>query len=551
RKDRVGESKPMPYDVENLTVSASYNQIDHRDFEIEDAFDQNVRLGATYDYSFAPLSIEPLKNVAVLDSSAYFALLRDINFNVFPTNISASSTIFRQYNEQTFREINLPPGFLNGIPTLYQRNFLFDWQYTINYNFTKSLSLNFNSSTNRIVRNYLDEENRPDTTTDIWDGFFNTGIPNQHFQSLQVNYELPFSKVPVLEFINTTYSYTGNFQWERGSEMFRFLEDIPNLGNTVQNSNSHKINANLEMQTLYDYVGLKKRVAGTAGETIEERSRNVPTLKPAGSEEENGEDPNRLSGGDKTFNTFVGLLTAIKKIQVNYQENNGIFLPGYINDIGFLGTWKPTVGFTLGSQEEVRYLAARKGWLTLYQEFNQQYSEVENEQLGLNANVSLLEDLTIELSAGRMYSETFSENYRVVGNQYVPLTPVTFGNFNISTILIGTAFNESTAESSAVFQEFRENRLAVARRLAIESGFDPNDTDADGFPKGFGKTSQDVLLPAFLAAYSGKDADQISLGAFRDFPLPNWNLKYTGFMRIPWFQKKFKRFSINHGYSAG
>ncbi|HER40071.1 MAG TPA: cell surface protein SprA, partial [Salinimicrobium catena] len=168
RKDRVGESKPMPYDVENLTVSASYNQIDHRDFEIEDAFDQNVRLGATYDYTFAPLSIEPLKNVAVLDSSAYFALLRDINFNVFPTNISASSTIFRQYNEQTFREINLPPGFINGIPTLYQRNFLFDWQYTINYNFTKSLSLNFNSSTNRIVRNYLDEENRPDTTTDIW-----------------------------------------------------------------------------------------------------------------------------------------------------------------------------------------------------------------------------------------------------------------------------------------------------------------------------------------------------------------------------------------------
>ncbi|MEG9327115.1 cell surface protein SprA [Salinimicrobium catena] len=551
RKDRVGESKPMPYDVENLTVSASYNQIDHRDFEIEDAFDQNVRLGATYDYTFAPLSIEPLKNVAVLDSSAYFALLKDINFNVFPSTISASSTIFRQYNEQTFREINLPPGFLNGIPTLYQRNFLFDWQYTINYNFTKSLSLNFNSSTNRIIRNYLDEENRPDTTTDIWDGFFNTGIPNQHFQSLQVNYELPFSKIPVLEFINTTYSYTGNFQWERGSEMFRFLDEIPDLGNSVQNSNSHKINANLEMQTLYDYVGLKKRTAQAAGTTIEERSRNVPTLKPEGAQEEGGEDDNRLSGGDKTYNTFVGLITAIKKIQVNYQENNGIYLPGYTNDIGFLGTWKPTFGFTLGSQEEVRYLAARKGWLTLYQDFNQQYSEVENEQLGINASASLLPDLTIELSAGRMYSETFSENYRVVGGQYMPLTPVTFGNFNISTILLGTAFNESTAESSATFQEFRDNRLEVARRLAVERGFDPNNTDAEGYPVGFGKTSQDVLLPAFLAAYSGKDAGEISLGAFRDFPLPNWNLKYTGFMRIPWFQKKFKRFSVNHGYTAG
>jgi cell surface protein SprA len=368
---------------------------------------------------------------------------------------------------------------------------------------------------------------------------------------LQVNYELPFSKVPALEFISTTYSYTGNFQWERGSEMFRFLDEIPDLGNSVQNSNSHKINANLEMQTLYDYVGLKKRTVQAAGKTIEERSRNVPTLKPEGAQDEEGEDENRLSGGDKTYNTFIGLVTAIKKIQVNYQENNGIYLPGYTNDIGFLGTWKPTFGFTLGSQEEVRYLAARKGWLTLYQDFNQQYSEVENEQLGINASVSLLPDLTIELTAGRMYSETFSENYRVVGGQYMPLTPVTFGNFNISTILLGTAFNESTAESSATFQEFRDNRLEIARRLAVERGFDPNDTDAEGYPVGFGKTSQDVLLPAFLAAYSGKDAGQISLGAFRDFPLPNWNLKYTGFMRIPWFQKKFKRFSINHGYTAG
>ena len=550
RKERVGESKPMPYDIENFTVAASYNQIDHRDFEIEEAFDQNVRLGATYDYTFAPITIEPLKNVKALDSSAYFALLKDFNFNLLPTNISAGSTIFRQYNEQTFREINLPPGFLNGIPTLYQRNFLFDWQYTINYNFTKSLSLNFNSSTNRIVRNYLDEENVPDTTTGIWDGFFNTGIPNQHFQSLQLNYELPFSKVPVLDFIKATYSYTGNFQWERGSEIFRFLEDIPDLGNSVQNSNSHKINANLEMQTLYDYIGLKKKTKEQAGKTIEERSRNVPTLN---SKKEEGaqQEETGLSAGDKSYNTFIGLVTAIKKIQVNYQKNNGIYLPGYTNDIGFLGTWKPTVGFTLGSQEEIRYLAARKGWLTLYQDFNQQYTEVENDQLGINASLSFIPDLTVELSAGRMYSETFSENYRVTNGEYMPLTPVTFGNFNISTILLGTAFSESTAESSAVFQEFRENRLTIARRLAEANGFDPNNTDADGYPVGYGKTSQNVLLPAFLAAYSGSDPDKIKLDAFRDFPLPNWNLKYTGLMRLPWFKKNFKRFSVNHGYNSG
>ncbi len=553
RKERTGEDdKPMPYDIENFTVSTSYNQVDHRDFEIEEAFDQNVRLGATYDYNFAPVNIEPLRNVRALDSSAYFALLRDFNFNPLPTNISASSNIFRQYNEQKFREINLPPGFINGIPTLYQRNFLFDWQYTINYNLTKSLRFNFNSSTNRIVRNYLDEENRPDTTTDIWDGFFNVGEPNQHYQSLQVNYDLPFAKVPVLNFIKTTYSYTGNFEWQRGSQRFQTLEGIPDLGNTVQNSNTHQINANMGMQALYDYVGLTKRTPARAGSTIEERSKGVPTLD--GSQPQKRASAgagNRLSRGEKAYNTGIGLLTSIKQIQVNYQENNGIFLPGYTNNIGFLGTWNPTPGFTFGSQEDVRYYAARKGWLTLYQEFNQQYSEVENTQLNYQANLSLIPDLTIDLSGRRMYSETFNENFRVENSQYIPLTPLTYGNFNISTILIKTAFNQSTAESSATFDQFRENRIEVARRLALEAGRDPNVTDSDGFPVGYGKTNQSVLLPAFLAAYSGSSAEDAPLGAFRDFPLPNWNIKYTGFMRFAWFKERFRRFSVLHGYQAG
>ena len=33
RKERVGEKKPMPYDIENFAFSTSYNQVDHRDFE--------------------------------------------------------------------------------------------------------------------------------------------------------------------------------------------------------------------------------------------------------------------------------------------------------------------------------------------------------------------------------------------------------------------------------------------------------------------------------------------------------------------------------------
>src|SRR5690606_34965141 len=116
--------------------------------------------------------------------------------------------------------------------------------------------------------------------------------------------------------------------------------------------------------------------------------------------------------------------------------------------------------------------------------------------LNVQANLDLLPDLTLDLSAGRMYSETFNENYRVIGSQYVPLTPRTYGNFNISTILIGTAFNASSEESSATFENFRENRLEIARRLAAQNGQDPNVVDAEGYPVGYGRNNQDVLLPA-------------------------------------------------------
>src|SRR5690606_7886562 len=156
RKNRTGDKKPMPYDVENLTFSYSYNQTDHKSFEIEESLEQLVRVGATYDYAFPQKTYEPFKKNDSIFRNKYWQLLKDFNINYLPTSISASSNIIRQYNEQKFREINLLPGNI-GLPTLYRRNYMFDWQYTINYNLTKSLRFNFNASNNMIVKNFIDE----------------------------------------------------------------------------------------------------------------------------------------------------------------------------------------------------------------------------------------------------------------------------------------------------------------------------------------------------------------------------------------------------------
>ena len=579
RKNRNQESEatPMPYDIENFTFSYTYNEEEHHDFEIESAMDQSVRLGGTYDYSFNNKPIEPFKKSDSLFMGKYWQFLKDFNFNPLPSNVSVSSNIIRNFNQQKFRELNLLPGQI-GLPTLYQRNFMFDWQYTVNYNLTNSLRFNFNAANNRIVNNYIDN-GLVDNSIQIWDGFFEIGDPNQHVQSLQVNYDLPTAKFPFLKWIRATYSYQGDYQWQDGSDLFSNVE-VPSengpsvfydLGNSVQNANTHRINSNLDLTSLYRYLGIKKLtgssdegdgrsgegsnslLGGAAGKGQERESMNkrdqIMALRNASNS--NARPAKKLSPGQKVINSLIGLATSVKKAQINYLENNGIFLPGYLPSVGFGGSLRPSTGFVFGSQAEVRDLAARKGWLTIFPEFNQQYTEVESRQLDMQVNTELLDDLKIDFNASRLYSENFSENYIVEDGLYRSLTPNTFGNFNISTVLINTAFGKSDEFGSEAFDAFRSNRLTIAKRLAERFyGTTTYPVDEEGYPEGFGKNSQQVLLPAFVAAYRGSDPSKERSGILRDVPLPNWDLKYTGFMKMKWFKKRFKRFSIQHGYRA-
>lgn len=584
RKERTGEGKPQIYDVENLTGSFSYNQTDHHDFEVEDALEQTVRAGATYNYSFTPKPFEPFKKNDSIFMNKYWQFMKDLNVNYLPTNFTVSSNIIRQYNQQKFRDIDLLEGNI-GLPTLYQRNYLFDWQYTFNYNLTKSLRLNFASANNRIVNNYLDEDGFVDNSIGVWDGFFDVGEPNQHTQSLQLNYDLPFSKFPFLKFIRATYSYTGDFQWQKSSDQFSELPielsngnvETFNLGNSIQNGSTHRINTNLDLNGFYRYVGLtkiknsksKKTNGGAAADDkkaadlkgkIEEGENENTKARPSlvagstlsGRSNDSGRaNQNTLNTGDQAVNVLIGLATSIKKVQFNYQETNGIYLPGYLPSIGFIGTLKPTTGFVFGSQNEIRDLAAKKGWLTLYPEFNEQYTEVTSRQMDIQVNLEPVRDLTIDVTGSRLQSENYSENFMVSNDLYQSLTPSTFGNFNISTLLIKTAFSSSDEKTSAAFDDFKDNRLVIANRLAekyYQGGTIPR--TIDGYPVGFGKNSQDVLLPSFLAAYKGSDASKEKTGIFRDIPLPNWDIKYTGLMKIGWFKNNFRRFSLTHGYRA-
>ncbi|WP_299526938.1 cell surface protein SprA [Winogradskyella sp.] len=588
RKQRTGEKKQRFYDVENLTFNYSYNKVEHRDFEIESSLDQNIRAGVNYNYSFNPVKIEPFKNNDSLFTGKYWKILKDFNFNLLPSNITFNSDINRQFSKQRFREVELG-GDNIAIEELFRRNYTFDFQYAINYNLTDALTLNFQAANSNIVRNYFIDDRingRQDPELDVWDGFFDLGDPNIQTQQFQLNYELPLYKIPALSFLRATYAYNGTFQWQKGSDLNENLQveidddndpTTPdrlrtyNLGHTIQNSNTHNINSTLNMETLYKSIGLvrkgNQRGRGRNRNTAARRRTTTPE-RASDNNNQAQQDPNKLSVGKKAYNTLIDVVTMVKRIQVNYSENNGTFLPGYLPTPGFIGTLRPTLGYTFGSQRNIRDIVAREGWLTTFPEFNQAYTEVTNRTLDYSINVEPMRDLKIDLIGNRTYAENITENFRVedftgpdinddgIGDpdgilDYNALITNSFGNFNISTALIRTAFSKSDENQSATFDDFRANRLVIANRLAREFyGNTPFGTDADGFPEGFGKNSQRVLLPAFLAAYQGSDPEKINTGAFRDVPIPNWTIKYTGLMRIPWFKKTFRRFSIQHGYRS-
>lgn len=555
KKDRAPEQKQHIYDPENLTLSYSFNEMEHHDYEIEDLLDQQVRATADYNYNFQSKPVEPFKRSEFMKKSQYWKILSDFNFNYLPKSVTFSSTILRQFNRQQFRNVDVA-----GIPIdpLYRRNYFFNYQYGFNYNITRSLNFNYTANTSNIVRNYLDAAGAPIQSYTIWQDFWDTGEANNHMQKFVINYELPINKIPVFSFIKSTYTFEGDFMWQRTSDALSSVQDPLtgaeyDLGNMIQNNSKHKLGTTLTMDTFYKYIGLGKKPA----------ARNAPVAPPKpGEKVPTAQQPAR---NNSFLNDVLNVVTSVKTIQVTYEQNSGSMLPGYLPGIGFFGTAKPE-WFVLGSQSgDIRRELAREGYLTQYREFNQNFTQTRREVLDLAAGIDLLPDLRIDLRGRKTYERNRSEQFDVDLSRdkpYQERSPYSFGNFQISTILIKTAFSQSDLNMSEAFNQMRENRLIIANRLA-EAHYGngpipryeatPGDDFANanvGYPVGFGKNSQQVLLPAFLAAYSGTSANKISTGVFRDMPLPNWTIKYTGLMRFKYFKDRFRRFSLQHAYTA-
>ena len=64
-------------------------------------------MNATYNYAFPELKFEPLIKADTTLAGDYLKFLRDFNVNLLPNAFTASGAVIRQFNTQTFRDLQL------------------------------------------------------------------------------------------------------------------------------------------------------------------------------------------------------------------------------------------------------------------------------------------------------------------------------------------------------------------------------------------------------------------------------------------------------------
>ncbi|WP_254712774.1 cell surface protein SprA [Polaribacter sp. AHE13PA] len=526
--------KPKFYDVENVAVSYAHNKEYQRNYNIKKRINESVRASASYNFSFDSKPFEPFKNNDSIFRNKYWQLIKDFNFNPIPKTFAINSSINRNYNEQQSR--NLVSG-LSAQPELKQRRFLFDWDYTIGFDLTKSLQVNFNATNSYIYDTFGSNDE-----IQVFDDFFNTGRANHYHQALNGTYNLPIDKIPFLKFIKADYAYTADFDWQAAPQNTIDVNgvDVPSvnlIGNTIQNANTHNLNTTINFDAFYKGLGFEKLLLTKNQRKSAKGDQGTGLPRTPGRVKQN----KKLSIGKKILKGTYDVLTSVKQGKISYSENNGQLLPGYTEDVGFLGG-APT-SFAFGSQVDIRNKALEQGWFVSRNNgeeyYSKTYSKTHYNKLDYTFTLKPIKDLNIDVRGNKIQTRDLSQQLDLVsGSNEFENTPFfETGNFSTSYSMISTAFTDG----DVLFQNLRDYRSIISNRLATE-----NLVPASGF----GTNSQQVLLPAFVAAYSGKSPDKVNTGLFRDIPIPNWTLRYNGLMKFNFFKKNFSNFVVSHGYRS-
>ena len=617
----VRSKNPMPWDPANFTLNFSFNKQSKTDPTTEYENTNDYRGSLQYSYTPYVKAFKPFSFINSKNKNLKF--LKEWEFNWLPNNISFLTNISRYYYElQTRSETDVD----FQLPVSVSKNFLWDRQFALTWNFTKSLSVNFNSNTSARIEETMGAVNRklfPDKYKEWKDtviqSLLHLGTPWSYNQSFVATYRAPFNRIPVLDWLTGNVSYNATYRWDRGAEV-----DGVSMGNSIANQAAWNMDGRLNFESLYKkFEYLKKVDTRFAAKKTPQRAKKpkkverIMTLLPDTSlvikhnlrapkvkvvaTTVDGKpfkvtykpvDNNSVAittRGDqsikfvieevlkeeKSFWREVGeyatrLGMSARSASVRFRSTRSLSLPLFRPSIGNVfgqtmsqGPMSPGLDFAFGFTDE-KFIdkALRRGWLITDDGQTSPANYANTKELNCELTLEPIRGLKIVLTTNRTDNRTQSVQF-----MYDNMPTSLAGSYTKTHIALRTALKHFKADNgyqSDAFDQFLANIPVIAAR--IEQRYAGVLYPTGGFMTGnihagnpynpqvgsVQSTSSDVLIPAFIAAYSGTDPHKQYLTPFPSFSaaLPNWKVTYDGLIYMGNLRNIFKTFTLNHAYQC-
>jgi cell surface protein SprA len=542
RKVKLNKESPVHvWDVENFSFTYAFSEATQTNFNLAENTKRNVKGGVAWQYTPTFKGFEPFKNSKGLKSS-YLQLIKEFNFNPWPTNVTIRAELDRSFSKIIYR--NDPTQSQLNLPN-YQKYFVFNRFYNARWSLTKALTLDYSARVNAII----DEPEGDIDTREKYDSMVHNlksfGRMKAYDQTATANYTLPFEKFPLTNWLGAEYRYNVGYSWKAGPLPINSLSEDSdlNMGNIVSNTREQALNGRVDLTKLYNKIGFLKDI-----NTPKRPQTPLEKAKAAKQQPDTVKRPPELKG----LKALLRLAMSVRNITGTYTLTEGTTLPGFTETpylFGMNKAWsQPGWGFVLGSQkvDPSNY----EDYLTRSTRLTTPFSQNQTQDLSLRANVEPASDLKIQLDVKRNSNTQFQEIYRWADsladregnifpwNGFAALSPTRMGSYRVSTMTIATAFKNNTSINSEVFQEFANNIPIIMNKFEQLNLV------------GYKSQSQDVLIPAFLAAYTGKGATSQPLTPFPQLPIPNWRIDYNGLNKIGNLKDVFQSVTLSHAYSS-
>lgn len=586
RKERTGESgggsKPMPWDIENFSVSYAFTETKRSDPIIE--FDERKRYTGGLDYAFSRTVkyIEPFKNL--IKSDKFLGLLKQFNFNPFPNSFGFSTILDRRFDRTRYRFTGYDTEEqINQYATFYNKRFTWDRDYNLQWDLSRSLKINFDALANAVI----DEPEETDLYSQlangeisdinqarrdaIWENMKKLGRTKNYTHNINASYQLPIRYLPFMDWIQARANYQAEYGWNAAALNMVDDQDIF-IGNVIRNSQNRQFSADFNFASLYGKINYLKKIEAPqrnqprnqTGQPNRTRDNKQQADDPKVDNQGRAQKQPKPEGEPSILEkVLIRPLMLLRTARFNYTERFSTTVPGFVPQAGLLGMQDGFAGpgwdFVLGLQPQVQnnfgtsnnWLDRNKEWISKSVYVNQQVVQDYTQTIQAQVTLEPFRDFRVDVDANKNYQETHTQYFKVLkqGEGYQHAIPQDAGSLTLSFFSANTLFKDSRGQIIDMFEKFESNRVIISNRLGTGEHADSVLRD-QGYTRGFGRTQQDVLIPAFMAAYTDKDPRTIDLNIFNQIPLPNWRLTYNGLARIPIFQEIFQNFSLSHSYKS-